>query len=363
MISVTLYTTGLLLNAALSIAVAIVALRARDKPGGLSLGLLMVAVAWWSLAIVGQFSVHTVPAKVLWSKIEYPGAMSSPVFLLTFALEFANQERWLKRHRLIAYWVIPIITIALAWTNEWHHLIWTSFTPILMPGSNGQTPFIRVIYGHGSWFWVMVAYAHLILTAATFLFLKAAIRRRYLYRQQTIVLLAAVFPPWLANLLYVSNLEPIAGWDFTPLGFALTGILLVWSLTQWNLLDLVPIARDQVVESIHDGVIVLDDHNRILDINPAAQHILGLTPPFIGQPAEKAFPACLSAIDAAAGATEIQIGNDPTRILSLRTSSVFDRKKRAVGRLLVCRDVTEHRQAGRLGSSSAPWRCWRSART
>jgi PAS domain S-box-containing protein len=347
MISITLYTTGLLLNTALSIAVAIVAFRVRDKPGGLSLGLLMLAVAWWSLALVGEFSVATIPAKVLWSKIEYPGAMSSPVFLLIFALEFANQERWLKHHRLIMYWVIPIITVALAWTNEWHHLIWTSFTPSSIPGSSEQTHFVHVIYGHGLWFWVMIAYAYLILTAATFLFLKAALQRRYLYRQQTIVLLAAVFPLWLASLLYVFNLGPITGWDLTPLGFALTGILLVWSFTQWNLLDLVPIAHDQVIESIHDGIIVLDAQNRVLDINPAAQHILGVTPSLIGQPAEKAFPACLSSINDADGATEIQMDDDPTRFLNMRASPVSDRKGRPVGRLIVCRDVTQRRQARR----------------
>jgi DNA-binding NarL/FixJ family response regulator/signal transduction histidine kinase len=337
----TVYIAGLLLNAILSIAVAVVAFRARDKSGGLSLGLLMSAVAWWSLALAGEFSVTTIPAKVLLSKVEYPGAMSAPVFLLLFALEFANQERWLERRRAVTYWVIPAITVALAWTNEWHHLIWTSFTPGPVPESNA------LIYGHGPWFWVMVAYAYLILTTATFLFLKAAVRRRYLYRQQTIVLLAAVFPPWLMNLLYVFNLGPIAGWDLTPLGFALTGILLVWSFTQWNLLDLVPIAHDQVIESIHDGVIVLDPQNRILNINPAAQHTFGVTPSLIGQPAEKALPACLSAIGTADGATEIHIDTDPTRILDVRTSPLSNRRGRVVGRLIVCRDVTEHRKAQR----------------
>ncbi len=334
----TVYIAGLLLNATLSIAVAVFAFRARDKPGGLALGLLMSTVAWWSLALAGGFSVTSIPAKVLWSKIDYTGAMSSPVFLLLFALKFANQERWLERRLLVTYWVIPVITIVLAWTNEWHPLIWTSFTPSAVPGSN------TLIYGYGPWFWVMVAYTYLILTATTFLFLKAAIQRRYLYRQQTILLLVAVFPPWLVNLLYVFNLGPVAGWDLTPLGFAPTGILLVWSFIQRNLLDLVPITHDQVVESVHDSIVVLDPQNRILDINPAAQRTLGITPSLIGEPAENALPACLGTIDAADGATEVQIGDDPTRTLNVRTSPVSNQRGHTVGRLIVCRDVTEHRQ-------------------
>lgn len=189
-----IYIAGIVLNAILLIGVAIVALRARDKPGGLSLGLLMSAVALWSLGLVAESSVTTIPAKGLCARIKYMGAASLPVFLLTFALEFANQQRWLKRRHLILYWVIPIITIILAWTNDCHHWIWTSFTPNLLPGNNG------IIYEHGPWFWVMIAYAYLILAATTVLFLRSALRRRYLDRRQTVILLVSIFLPWLRKM-------------------------------------------------------------------------------------------------------------------------------------------------------------------
>jgi len=346
-----LYVAGLLLNAILSTAVAIIAFRARNKPGGLSLGLLMSAVAMWSLGLVGEFSVTTIPAKVLWSKIQYPWAMSSPVFLLTFTLEFANQEQWLKRRHLILYWVIPVITVALAWTNEWHHWIWTSFTPSPVMGNaeriliRERIP-IRIIYGHGPWFWVMVGYAYLILTIATLLFLRAALQRRYLYRRQAIILLAAMFPPWLVNILYVFNLGPAPGWDLTSFGFALTGILLMWSLTQWNLLDLVPIAHDHVIESMHDGVLVLDGQNRVVGINPAARRLLRAVPSPIGRPAGEAVALCLDSITHDTDEpTEVHLDGNPPRHLSVLSSPISDQKDRVVGRLIVCRDVTEQKQA------------------
>jgi DNA-binding NarL/FixJ family response regulator/signal transduction histidine kinase len=346
MYGLTIYIAGLLLNAILSTAVAIVAFRARNKPGGLSLGLLMSAVALWSLGLVGEFSVTTIPAKILWSKIQYPGAMSSPVFLLMFTLEFANQERWLKRRHLILYWVIPVITVALAWTNEWHHWIWTSFTPSPVTGSADWSNPNAVIYGHGPWFWVMVGYAYLILTTATFLFLRAALQRRYLYRRQAVILLAAIFPPWLVNMLYVFDLGPVPGWDLTSFGFALTGILLMWSLTQWNLLDLVPIAHGQVIESMHDGILILDGQNRIIGINPAAQRMLGVVPSPIGQPAGEAVALCLDSITHDTDEpTEVHLDGNPPRHLSVLTSPISDQKGRVVGRLIVCRDITEHKQA------------------
>jgi len=251
------YIAILFLSSLLSLIVAHFTLRLRDKPGGLPLGLLMLAVAEWSFALIFEATAATIPAKVFWSKIEYLGITSSPVFLLLFALEFTHREKWLQRRYLACYWVIPIISLALSFTNEWHHLIWTSFTPV--PGSN------FIIYGHGSWFWVMVAYIYLILSTATILLLRAAFRLRHIYRRQAIMLLVGMFFPWLANILYVTNLGPIPSCDLSPIGFALTGLLLTWSLARLKLLDLVPVARDKVIESMRDGVLVLDAQNRIVE--------------------------------------------------------------------------------------------------
>ena len=76
------YVAILFLNLLLSLIVAHFTLRLRDKPGGLPLGLLMLAVAEWSFALTFESTAATIPAKVFWSKIEYLGITSSPVFLL-----------------------------------------------------------------------------------------------------------------------------------------------------------------------------------------------------------------------------------------------------------------------------------------
>ena len=55
------------------------------------------------------------------------------------------------------------------------------------------------------------------------------------------------------------------------MSFLLTGCVYFTTLFRYRLFDLLPIARDVLIERMSDGAIVLDSAGRILDINPAAQ--------------------------------------------------------------------------------------------
>jgi hypothetical protein len=95
----------------------------------------------------------------------------------------------------------------------------------------------------------------------------------------------AILTPWLGNVIYILNLGPIPGMDFTPFGFVITGVLLGLGITRWRFLELTPIiARERLIEEMQQGVIVLDDARRIIDIPTAARHTLRLPLAMIGTP-------------------------------------------------------------------------------
>jgi len=59
-------------------------------------------------------------------------------------------------------------------------------------------------------------------------------------------------------------------------GFCVTGIAFFWGLSRLQLLDIImPIAHDAILQSMADGVIILDTQQRVIEINPAAQNIIG----------------------------------------------------------------------------------------
>jgi PAS domain S-box-containing protein len=114
------------------------------------------------------------------------------------------------------------------------------------------------------------------------------------------------------------------------------------------MLDMVPAARDAVFESMSDAVLVLDRHNRIVDLNPAAQSLVGRDA--IGQPIEGYLSGRPDLIetyrDATEARAEIVLGQgNRDRHYDLRISPIRDRRGRIDGRLIVLRDITDIKQA------------------
>lgn len=149
--------------------------------------------------------------------------------------------------------------------------------------------------------------------------------------------------PWLANIAYIFNLG-LPGWDFTPFGFALTGLLLVFNIMRWGFLNLTPVARDRVIEKMQQGVVVLDARQRIVDINPAALYILHTTPAVIGQPFARQFPICAAMLTATENSQEIEWPGLPRQLLSISITPLYDRRRQITGYVILCQDITRERQ-------------------
>jgi len=148
----------------ISVLVAIMAWRRRATPGGTPLALLMVIMTEVAIMSALEAAAVEIPVKITLSKLQYLGIINAPPLSLVFALEYVHLRKWLKPRFFALFWIIPVITALLAFTNEWHGWVWSSFTPSPAPGSN------LILYGHGFWFWIWVIYAYGIITISiTFL--------------------------------------------------------------------------------------------------------------------------------------------------------------------------------------------------
>jgi PAS domain-containing protein len=341
--------------------VMIVLWRRRKVRGAKWLSMAMLSMSIWGIAAAFEMAAATVEAKILISKIQYIGVISSSPLLLIFAYnhftfhsneisakESAYQALSLTRWMPLL-WVIPAITLILVWTNELHNLIWTGYHFIPAPSGN------ILVYSHGAWFWGFITFTYMTLALAIILLALTAIRMWRISPIQSLTLLSSLPLPIIANSFYVFFPDQLAGVDLTPVGFALTGIILTIGIYNFQLLDLTPFTREIVMDYLPEAIIVVDNRNRVLDINSNFNRILGdahrLMP---GDKIDHLLSNWLPPEIASSGCGQYQVtlqredGEEDAFFVFKGAKRVFDLsilpfqlKSRSSGRLMIFSDVTD----------------------
>lgn len=304
----------------------------RPAKGAASLVVLLFALSWWDITYAIFWANLPGPTPYFWLDITYVGAVIVPTSLLIFALQLNSAENWLKPAVIAVLFVEPVLVTFALWSDPWHNLFF-----------GGQREMnAGMILSGGAVFWGNVVYSYALILMAFLLFLRSFFRSTGLYRKQFGMILLGLGFTWLNSIIFLLGKNPLPGADNTPFSFTLTGLFFAHALFRYRLLDVVPIARSMLVDSMSDGIIVLDSRNRLVDMNPVAQELLPQTQ--IGDPLEKIeknLPEIIKQFRNKDNlSAEIALDN-PIRYLDLRISPVVDARQQALGRLIVWRDITQ----------------------
>ena len=333
-------------SAALVLAAIVFSFRHIEVRGARYFIYLTHSVEIWTLFNGLEYAVVEPFWKIAFAKIEYLGIATIGLTWLMFALNYSNREKWLTRRNITLLMIVPAITLLLVFTNELHGLIWSTIAPASNIPSDG------LVYGRGPGFWLIIGYNYITLAAGTVIIIINALRSRDMYRWQMIGLTASAIIPWIGNLLYVTHLTPVPGLDLTPIGFSASAIVITFNIFYFGLFDLVPIARDQLVENLSDAMLALDTNNRIADINPMARQLLKISNDHvIGQPIAN-YPKALELIGPFDGVksaqTEFQLKQNGVSDVELFISPLIDGTGKLIGRLFVIRDISERKQLEKM---------------
>jgi hypothetical protein len=178
----------------------------RPVPGTGTFVWLSAAIALWCVTsgVIGL--VDTVDDKLIWAKVQYVGIAAAPPLWLLFLADYGRLAALARPVRRVVLWIVPVLTMAAAATNEWHHAMWTSVTP---------TPDGLAVWAHGWWFWIAAAYNYALLGAGTVVLARVLRRSPPPFAAQLLALVLAAACPWIGNVLYLAGaLEP--GIDVTP---------------------------------------------------------------------------------------------------------------------------------------------------
>jgi len=342
-----LIPTSLILLSAIYTGVGLLIWRRRPGLAITSFAWLMFSVAVRSLGYGFELLAPSLSEKLFWAKVQFLGIAGIAVFLFSFSVAYTGRNRLLSRRNQVYLWIVPAITIILAWITPYHSLIWQS-TSIQHSGS---LSLLRADFGY--WLWLHVAYSYtLILLANVFLLLEVIRSPKPYNIQAGIVLLGALFP-FISSFLYLSG-TVLPGIDFTPFFFVPTVLLFAWGILRYRLLGLMPMAPSMILQELQDGVVVIDVRKRLLYLNHIAEQILQTTADdAIGQPIESVQPSCLETFQRLIEQKDPYVEREffldgkkrffDIRVLPLLTKEDVENKNEA-SHLIIFRDIHDRKQ-------------------
>lgn len=327
-------------TAAFSFTLAIYVRSVRRGPVSKGLAGVLGSAGLWALADGLRIAAPTVSEVLFWNKVTYVGAGIIVPAIVLFVAAYTDHERWLQPLRFGAVVAISSVMVLAVFTNHWHGL-WRADETVT-PG--GELPVLVETLGVAHVGWVVYVLFGIIPLLYVLLVNAYRSANSRLFRRQISLILLGVTAPVVGSALYVAGLTPI---DLTPVGFAVFGLIVTLAIYRYRVLDIVPIARDTVIENVDAGVLVLDHDDRIVDVNPQATTILGEDrDAIIGRDAVEFVEGFDRVRDVMQtledGDTTMSVDvNGEQRHYHADFSSVRDAYGHALGRVVIFNDVTE----------------------
>jgi len=332
--------SAMLANAALAAGAAVFVWRRKGATGRTSLSVGLAGAAIWSFAYGFELFARSLPSRVFWGSAKYLGSTLLPPAWLIFSLQYTGRRRRQRvSWRLVALAIEPAVVLGLLAVSSTRHLI-RSYPPGRVP----DIPVVRL----GPGYWAHFAYTNAVYLLGSGLLVVTLVRVSRLYWRQARVLAAALVVPWVINILASVDPRLLDRIDPTPVTITLAGLVFVWGVFRFHLLDLVPLARAALIEMLGDGVVVVDAAGRVVDLNPAAESILGRPgAQAAGQPVQTLLNALgdLPSHDRATN-LDVSVGEGQgARNYQLSFSDLHDERGGRAGQLLLMRDISERKQA------------------
>lgn len=280
-----------------------------------------------------QLNADTIEQINFGQTIKYFGVPVSAAIWLVFALRihFCKNMSFAGMAFLFS---VPVFTIMLVATNEFHGLFYKSVSTfersgfLLSTREPGALYFINVIYSYGVVLFVLYVFA------------RAWIRSKFKIDSAYFWLLLGGVVTVLLSVFYLLELVPV-GIDTIPLGYLLMAIAYAAALFRYNLFDSKQIFDRKIFSEIKEGLIVTDDNGLLIDYNQSAVEVFN----WLNQ-ANKGRP--ISEFD---HGSELISSNDKgfclrlakgeqTRTYEFRITDLVE-NRRKIGRVYIFLDVTD----------------------
>lgn len=308
---------------------------------------LLIVSALWILTHSLEISTPIASYKAYLMGLQLIWGLLALTLWLIYILQYIAPGKWQAGRIYTLFGVMPLLAIVALITNHIYGLMWTD------PGLNIANPYLPLDPVYGLFYWFSMVYMAALIVSGSFLIVKKVVKQNSFRRWEPWVLILVAVTPLLAAFLEVTGVTMSANLTIgiTPIFSGIGVIALVWTLPRFHLQKVIPVAQRTVFEHIGDCVVVLNMQNRVVDLNPAAEHLAGYTSSeALGLPVEQIWPdwpsqLALSKLPSPAYEELVLTCAGEQRTYNLRIYVIVDDKNHPQNKVALLIDVTEQKQA------------------
>lgn len=222
---------------------------------------LLICCVGQTLSIICPPVLHIEP--IYFDYIVYIGTCFMPLAFFFFGLTFAQTKIKFKKKYLLLF-IVPIISLLVLWTNDFHHLFYVKYGIL-----NVDTVF-------GAYFPIHSLYTYILILISVYYLIHFSIKNSGFFSKQSLLLIIGTLIPLIVNIIGLFGIEMSI--YITPISFTFTVLFYSLAILKFNFLNVSPIAIQTVVDRMSDGYLVLDVNNTIIDFNKTFIHATNLSP-------------------------------------------------------------------------------------
>lgn len=336
-----------LLCGIMTLSIALYAWRRQPKIGARSFAVCMFFTAVYVLGYSGELVSINLDSMLFWSRIQYVGILLFPTTFLIFTIQYSG-DSWFKTGLIPFFYLVPLLLLAARLCDGELHFFYASAAV----DYTGAIPLLS--FDKGPLYFVTVAYNLAAVTIGNYLLIRKRAFSSPLYNSQSAVIILAALFIYVIYIIYQLGITPIPAmkhFDYNPFAYSLWGAAICWAIFRHRMFDLVPIARDALIEIMSDAVIVLDEKKRIVDANPSAKKLLHLGAVHMGMDIrDLSQNGCIHMpvpfeTDRRQG-FEIEIPQDELmKCYLVSMTDIETRRQQKAGYLIQLHDITERKKA------------------
>ena len=292
----------------------------------------------WAVSYYFELTAPTFDAKVTMKLARFLFLPWLPMAWLLMTAKLFNIGTWIPRWFWWGASVLNVVSMVMSITSNHHSLF------LIHTGIHAYGPMGILTFEQGPWYRFHNLYLNLLALFGLALMVVAWGKAQGARRRDLGLMILGFTVPLATNIGFATGKSPLEDINLAPFTMALSITVYAWEVLRHRMLDLIPLARNALLDHLPDPVLATDLRGRMADMNEAFSAAAGKGAA-AGQSTALLRSPWRESLDMESGLLQVE-NEGELQWFDVNRLDIQDMARREkVGRLHVWRNVTQRHKA------------------